>query len=628
MSHSSSGEQADGGPDQDGTLVLLAGELNAIGQRLTELGAVLQSRAAGPAPRQTRVPQQQAMPQPPGVPQPAMLPQQQEAWAQQPYGMPPAPPPQAPQDPPYPAMPQPVQAARSPRRVSAGQLTTSRVLAVAGTAVTLLGVVFLLVLAAQQGWLLPQLRVGGGAALGATLVASAVWVHRKQAGRIGAYALAATGFTAVHLAVVAATSLYGYFPKPAGLGLGLLVAAAGLALADRWRAQSPAVGAVLGSAVCAPMITARPDAMLVGFLLVLQIAATPVQIRRGWRGLTLAAAVPCVLGALVAAVWTLVLPRHDGTTLLAVLAVSLLGVVLAAVTAGARRGDDVTAVGLLVASPAPALLSAPMVERVHAGLLAALVAAMLLAVWAVGRFLPAFRSLLPGRFTAVAGGAGAVAALQATVTFVDPSAWATALLCEALLLALGAFQLRSSGILLGALCFGVAGFLVSTVHEVPIAALLGLGRAQGVPGVLAGLLIAAVAVLVPAVAVRLGALSREPGGVWALPGVVLLYGSASTIMALVLIVRDDRTGFLTGHILITLSWVGAAIYLLLRGVRLTHLRVAGMVLIAVALAKLFLFDLATLDGFARVVAFLCAGLVLLAAGVRYARLVAAEQADG
>jgi uncharacterized membrane protein len=35
-----------------------------------------------------------------------------------------------------------------------------------------------------------------------------------------------------------------------------------------------------------------------------------------------------------------------------------------------------------------------------------------------------------------------------------------------------------------------------------------------------------------------------------------------------------------------------------------------------------LFDLATLDGVARVVAFLGAGLVLLAAGTRYARLVA------
>jgi uncharacterized membrane protein len=45
-------------------------------------------------------------------------------------------------------------------------------------------------------------------------------------------------------------------------------------------------------------------------------------------------------------------------------------------------------------------------------------------------------------------------------------------------------------------------------------------------------------------------------------------------------------------------------------------------LVVAALAKLVLFDLSSLDGMARVMAFLFAGLVLLAAGTRYARLVA------
>ena len=51
-----------------------------------------------------------------------------------------------------------------------------------------------------------------------------------------------------------------------------------------------------------------------------------------------------------------------------------------------------------------------------------------------------------------------------------------------------------------------------------------------------------------------------------------------------------------------------------------------MVLLPVALAKLLLFDLATLDGVSRVVAFLCAGLILLAAGARYARALSRENA--
>ncbi|SEL83911.1 DUF2339 domain-containing protein [Rhodococcus maanshanensis] len=49
---------------------------------------------------------------------------------------------------------------------------------------------------------------------------------------------------------------------------------------------------------------------------------------------------------------------------------------------------------------------------------------------------------------------------------------------------------------------------------------------------------------------------------------------------------------------------------------------AGLTLTFAALAKLFLFDLATLDGMFRVLAFIGVGLLLLAAGTRYARAFA------
>ena len=61
---------------------------------------------------------------------------------------------------------------------------------------------------------------------------------------------------------------------------------------------------------------------------------------------------------------------------------------------------------------------------------------------------------------------------------------------------------------------------------------------------------------------------------------------------------------------------------LLRGVRSAVLRSIGLVLVGAAVVKLVLFDLAALDGLARVIAFLAAGLLLLLAGTRYARLVA------
>ena len=67
-----------------------------------------------------------------------------------------------------PPRPRPVQ--RPPRDAS----WIGKVLAVAGVAVTLIGVVLLLVLAAQAGILRPEIRVGAGALLAGALVVVAI----------------------------------------------------------------------------------------------------------------------------------------------------------------------------------------------------------------------------------------------------------------------------------------------------------------------------------------------------------------------------------------------------------------------------------------------------------------------
>jgi uncharacterized membrane protein len=59
--------------------------------------------------------------------------------------------------------------------------------------------------------------------------------------------------------------------------------------------------------------------------------------------------------------------------------------------------------------------------------------------------------------------------------------------------------------------------------------------------------------------------------------------------------------------------------LLVRHAESVALRVTGLALVGAAVAKLVVFDLASLSGIPRVLAFLGAGLVLLAAGAPYAR---------
>ena len=98
------------------------------------------------------------------------------------------PPPQAYVPPPPPPPKQP----RQPRPEG----WIGKVLAVAGVGVTLIGVVLLVVLAAQAGLLRPEFRVAGGALLAAGLVAAGWWLHARPGGRVGAIALAATGIAA------------------------------------------------------------------------------------------------------------------------------------------------------------------------------------------------------------------------------------------------------------------------------------------------------------------------------------------------------------------------------------------------------------------------------------------------
>jgi predicted membrane protein DUF2339 len=139
-------------------------------------------------------------------------------------------------------------------------------------------------------------------------------------------------------------------------------------------------------------------------------------------------------------------------------------------------------------------------------------------------------------------------------------------------------------------------------------------------------LILAVSVALPWAATRLEVF-RGPADdlpVWLLAGVSALYGAAGVVLSGALLAIPGRTGFLVGHALITVSWTIAALVLLLRGIEVVGLRVTGLVLVGAAVLKLVLFDLSALDGLARVGAFLGAGLVLLAAGSRYARRVASR----
>ena len=157
-----------------------------------------------------------------------------------------------------------------------------KVLAVAGVAVTLIGVVLLLVLAAQAGILRPEIRVGAGALLAAALVAAAGWLYARPGGRVGAIALAATGIAAAYMDVIAVTTIYQWVPAPIGLAIAAVIGGGGLTLARRWDSQHLGLLVLVPLIVLAPVVTDGITLLLVGFMLALSAASLIVQLGKDW----------------------------------------------------------------------------------------------------------------------------------------------------------------------------------------------------------------------------------------------------------------------------------------------------------------------------------------------------------
>ncbi|MET9328151.1 hypothetical protein [Tsukamurella sp. NPDC003166] len=492
------------------------------------------------------------------------------------------------------------------RPVRTSVFTVARVLAGAGVLVTLIGVALLLALAAQAGLLGPAVRVGLGTALAAGLIGSALRVHARPGGRVGATALAATGIAAAHLDVVAVTGIYHWVHPAAGLAGSGLIALAGLALASRWRSQW------LGIALFAPIYLLAPALahnayLLAGFVLILAIASIGVARPAAWPWLHVVRAVGtsgtfAVLALAAGAADSL--PVLGGAVLAAVVGL------LAAADPAARAGRCWPLVSAGIVAVLPVLVAgigAP--DWAAAGAALALVAA----TTALG--------LLPGTAPSVRGAWFAVAAFSALIGSVVavPDPWLATVVLALGTGALVVARREPSACWAGASLGGV-GLLValgrfgSTVFRLdPVA------QASGSPAAIAtaalAVVFAAAALwrLLPVVPTQVRALIGVLGGGAAL-------GAATALLANLGSALGGDQGMLWGHGVATVVWMATGAHLLLqrRSPRGTVSTVAGLAMIGGAVAKLFLFDLAALDGAVRVVAFLVVGVGLLAVGAVHA----------
>lgn len=506
-----------------------------------------------------------------------------------------------------------------------GQGWIGKALAVAGVIVTLVGVVLLLVLAAQAGLLRPELRVTGGVALSAALVGVAARLQSRTGGRVGAIALGATGIAAGYLNVIAVSTVYEWIPAPMALVIAALVGGAGLGLARRWDSEHLAILVLVPLAVLAPVITGGVTVVLVGFMLALSAAALPAQLGRDWiwmHAARIAAVTLLLLSALASAQfgntenpWLL-----GGACGLAAL-VSIISALMLLPCASNRAAVVlVSAAGLV-----PALMTNGVVDQWFSAVLAAALAAMLLTLALLGGRLPGGDRVVAQIWSVLA----AVAALVAVIVAFDGAVAAPVLLALAVAVALaGRCDVAARWVAVG---LGSVGALLYLDHTPPT--LLATATVVPIGAAISTLVASVLAVGWAAVMAWLWVTTRSDESaarvLWVSAGAVTVYASTAFTVTIGVLIGGGESGFLAGHMAATICWIALAAGLFGYALRVPREAQAapiagGLALTVAAMAKLFLFDLGTLDGIFRVIVFIVVGIVLLAMGAGYARSLAAQ----
>lgn len=564
----------------------------------------------------------------PSYPAPVFTPQPAPPMHYPQYAPPPTPPaaylPPPPPRPPAP--PSPTLAERFSAASERGLI--GKLLAVAGVAVTLIGVVLLVVLAAQAGILRPEIRVGAGALLAAGLVAIADRLNRRTGGRIGAIALAATGIAAAYIDVIAVTTIYHWVAAPVSLIIASVIGGGGLWLARRWDSEQLGLLVLVPLIVLAPIVTDGITLTLVAFMLALSAASLPVQLGKDWVWMHAARTAAVSLPLLLALLINRVVTGDDPWLIGAACGIGAALAIVGALILMPWITNRIVMALVTVAGVLPALAAGVAVGRILSALLAAAVAASLLAIVATDRF-PG----VTGPVRQIWSALSAVSALIAvTVAFNGLVAGPVLLAMATVVTVAGRQHHVARWAAIGFAIVG-AGFFVGSALPVHLFHPTVLATPLAVSTLAASLMMIAVSVAV-AWSWTAGAAELADGIRWLWAGVVAVTAycvTTFTVTAGVLVAGRDG-GFLAGHMAATICWIAiaAALFAYALRIRRRDARTApiagGLALTAAATAKLFLFDLGTLDGIFRVVAFIVVGLALLAMGSGYARSLA--QQDG
>jgi uncharacterized membrane protein len=269
--------------------------------------------------------------------------------------LPATPPPQ----PPPPRVVRTPKPAPPPREIDWSAVFGPRALAIVGGVVTVLGIVFFFALAVNRGWIGPGARVALGSAASLLVFGAGLELRRRYGPLHAPLAAVGAGIAGGYATLLAATALYDFLPDWGALLIAAGIAAIGLAVSLAWRAEIVAGIGLIGAMTTPALLIFDTGASTVGTAFVaLVLAATAiVAVALRWRYLLVTAA---IVGGLQAMVLFADRARPDAALL--VLAAVFCLVYLAAgigwqLRASADRVDGMAS-GFLLGSAAFAFYSA------------------------------------------------------------------------------------------------------------------------------------------------------------------------------------------------------------------------------------------------------------------------------
>lgn len=508
------------------------------------------------------------------------------------------------------------------------ELFGGRVLAWVGGFATLLGMVFLVGIALEHGWIDEPMRIVFGF-LGSTLLLLAgFWLYERKGHTEAALAAVGSGLAGLYATLLVGTQVYDLIPSYLGLACAALVGVVGVAIAVRWKSVIVAAIGILGGLSAPALVGTGTSGVSVAFMAIALATAVGVLLWQRWNWLSLGAFLisapqllvwisanqdehlPATLGVLVG-FWVLYLVAAIGYELRTrtrdQLPVSSLFVLLADVVLVATSGyfaleqtghPSAAAAWLLGMAAGHILLGALALRRPLNPEIGSLLIAVGMGLSALG-----FADALDGPVLAVGWAMqAAVLAYMATRVSREPGLLGSS--AQRLLVAAGA----SLGLALGhVFLFEAPPDAIAVGVEDLSEALLGLGAC-------------AAAALYGRFALR--EIDPRFGYVCeAVAAVALLYLGSVTIVDTVGVTDAGDTRQI-GQALLSAFWavagLGAVLYGLLRDVQ--RFRLAGLALLALAITKVYTYDLAELEQLPRVLSFIALGLFLLVGAFAYQRI--------